>query len=228
MPHPRVVITGVGVVSPFGVGRERFWQHISRGCSGTRAITDFDTTGFACRVAAPVTDVTFDQAPAVEGDDTHDREHRADPRRYSKAALVGVIAAREAGTCRAEGGARGRQRHHRQWRWRHRRRREAVRLLRRGGQEGHALRDSISIVGMMSSGCRFHCGCTESATCNVRRKAPPMPSATRPSSPDRRGRCSAVGRRACVTPGDVRVLADAVCRRYNDTGGGVAAVRSGA
>ena len=96
MPHPRVVITGVGVVSPFGVGRERFWQHISRGCSGTRAITDFDTTGFACRVAAPVTDVTFDQAPAVEGDDTHDREHRADPRRYSKAALVGVIAAREA------------------------------------------------------------------------------------------------------------------------------------
>ena len=54
MPHPRVVITGIGVVSPFGVGRERFWQHISRGCSGTRAITDFDTTGFACRVAAPV------------------------------------------------------------------------------------------------------------------------------------------------------------------------------
>src|SRR5580765_5837908 len=92
----RVVVTGIGVVSPFGVGRERFWQHISRGCSGTRAITDFDTTGFACRVAAPVTDVTFDQAPAVEGDDTHDREHRADPRRYSKAALVGVIAAREA------------------------------------------------------------------------------------------------------------------------------------
>jgi 3-oxoacyl-[acyl-carrier-protein] synthase II len=96
MPEPRVVITGVGVVSPFGVGRERFWEHISRGCSGTRAITDFDTTGMACRVAAPVTGVTFDAAPDVAGDGPRDPEHRADPKRYSRAALIAVIAAREA------------------------------------------------------------------------------------------------------------------------------------
>jgi 3-oxoacyl-[acyl-carrier-protein] synthase II len=96
MPEPRVVITGVGVVSPFGAGRERFWEHISRGCSGTRAITDFDTTGIACRVAAPVTGVTFDAAPEVAGDGLRDSEHRADPKRYSRAALVAVIAAREA------------------------------------------------------------------------------------------------------------------------------------
>ncbi len=44
--EPRVVITGIGVVSPFGVGRDRFWQAISRGCSGTRAITEFDASGF--------------------------------------------------------------------------------------------------------------------------------------------------------------------------------------
>ena len=50
---PRVVITGIGAVTPFGVGRERFWDHVSRGCSGTRAITDFDATEFSCRVAAP-------------------------------------------------------------------------------------------------------------------------------------------------------------------------------
>ena len=50
---PRIVITGIGVVSPFGVGRERFWDRISRGCSGTRAITEFDASDFACRVAAP-------------------------------------------------------------------------------------------------------------------------------------------------------------------------------
>jgi 3-oxoacyl-(acyl-carrier-protein) synthase len=28
---PRVVISGIGVVSPFGIGRDRFWEHISRG-----------------------------------------------------------------------------------------------------------------------------------------------------------------------------------------------------
>src|SRR5881628_3997835 len=94
--EPRVVITGIGVVSPFGVGRERFWEHVSRGCSGTRTITDFDASDFACRVAAPVTPVTVDDVPALDGDDIWDPGYRADPKRYSRAALVGVIAAREA------------------------------------------------------------------------------------------------------------------------------------
>jgi 3-oxoacyl-[acyl-carrier-protein] synthase II len=93
---PRVVITGIGVVSPFGVGRERFWEHVSRGCSGTRAITEFDTTGFASRVAAPVAGVTIEDVPPLEGDDIWDPGYRADPKRYSRAALIAVIAAREA------------------------------------------------------------------------------------------------------------------------------------
>jgi len=92
----RVVVTGIGVVSPFGVGRERFWQHVSRGCSGTRAISDFDASDFACRVAAPVTGVTMDDLPPIDGDGGRDPDHRADPKRYSRAALVAVIAAREA------------------------------------------------------------------------------------------------------------------------------------
>ena len=92
----RVVVTGIGVVSPFGVGRERFWQHVSRGCSGTRAISDFDASDFPCRVAAPVSGVTIDDLPAIAGDGGRDPEHRADPKRYSRAAMVGVIAAREA------------------------------------------------------------------------------------------------------------------------------------
>src|SRR5204862_4801885 len=93
---PRVVITGIGVVSPFGVGRERFWEAIKAGCSGTRAITEFDASGFASRVAAPVTGVTIDDVPPIDGDDIWDPEYRADPKRYSRAALIGVIAAREA------------------------------------------------------------------------------------------------------------------------------------
>src|SRR5204863_2601932 len=92
----RIVITGIGVVSPFGVGRERFWQHVIGGCSGTRAITEFDASDFACRVAAPVSGVTIADVPALDGDDIWDPGYRADPKRYSRAALIGVIAAREA------------------------------------------------------------------------------------------------------------------------------------
>jgi 3-oxoacyl-[acyl-carrier-protein] synthase II len=93
---PRIVISGIGVVSPFGVGRERFWDHVSRGCSGTRAITEFDASEFACQVAAPVSGLTLDDVPAMDGDDIWDEDYRADPKRYSRTALIGVIAAREA------------------------------------------------------------------------------------------------------------------------------------
>ena len=92
---PRVAITGIGVVSPFGVGRERFWTHISRGDSGVRTLDDFEDT-IACRVAAPVNGVSIDDVPALDGDDIWDPDYRADPKRYSRAALIAVIAAREA------------------------------------------------------------------------------------------------------------------------------------
>ena len=96
---PRVAITGIGVVSPYGVGRDRFWQHVSRGCSATRAITDFDASAFACTVAAPVPAVSIDDAIEIAERATnggHNGGGRADPRRYSKASLIAVIAAREA------------------------------------------------------------------------------------------------------------------------------------
>jgi len=96
LTSPRIVISGIGVVSPFGVGRERFWECVSHGCSGTRAIHEFDTSEFACRVAAPVTSVTIGDVPELDGDDLWDAGYRADPKRYSRSALIGVIAAREA------------------------------------------------------------------------------------------------------------------------------------
>jgi 3-oxoacyl-[acyl-carrier-protein] synthase II len=96
-PHaPRVVISGIGVVSCFGVGRERFWDHVQRGASGTRAITEFDVSTFPCQVAAPVPPVSMDDAQSLIGENGNGWASRADPRRYSRAALVGVIAAREA------------------------------------------------------------------------------------------------------------------------------------
>ena len=93
----RVAITGIGVVSPFGAGRDCFWRHVSRGCSATRSITEFDASPFPCTVAAPVPPLSLDDCvPALDRVGDGPPAGRADPRRYSKASLIAVIAAREA------------------------------------------------------------------------------------------------------------------------------------
>jgi 3-oxoacyl-[acyl-carrier-protein] synthase II len=91
---PRVAITGIGVVSPYGVGRERFWRCVREGASATRAITEFPAGDLPSRVAAPVPPVTIADAVPIDG--RAPGEARADPRRYSKASLIAVIAATEA------------------------------------------------------------------------------------------------------------------------------------
>ena len=92
-----VAITGIGVVSPYGSGRDCFWRHVSRGCSATRAITDFDASPFPCTVAAPVPAIGLDDGAAVlERAGDSPPSGRPDPRRYSKASMIAVVAAREA------------------------------------------------------------------------------------------------------------------------------------
>jgi 3-oxoacyl-[acyl-carrier-protein] synthase II len=93
--QPRVAITGIGVVSAFGAGRETYWNAIRAGQSGTRAITDFDASTYPCQVAAPVPPIDMSAAVALEGE-LGPKETRADPKRYSRAAMFGVVAAREA------------------------------------------------------------------------------------------------------------------------------------
>ena len=104
----KIAITGIGVVSTFGVGREVFWDHVRRGVSGTRAITEFDASTYPCKVAAAVPPVSIDDAQTLDGEvhgnGNSSRRSRgaakadghADPKRYSRAALFGVLAAREA------------------------------------------------------------------------------------------------------------------------------------
>lgn len=50
----RVVVTGVGLVSPVGVGTEQTWSAILAGKSGVAPITHFDATGFSATFAAEV------------------------------------------------------------------------------------------------------------------------------------------------------------------------------
>ena len=93
----KIAITGIGVVSTFGVGKEVFWRNIRAGVSGTRAITEFDASSYPCRVAAAVPTVSIADAPELTSKSHNGNgSHHADPKRYSRAALFGVIAAREA------------------------------------------------------------------------------------------------------------------------------------
>ncbi len=52
----RVVITGIGVLSPVGIGREEYWEALFRGKTGFRTISLFDTASFKVSIAGEISD----------------------------------------------------------------------------------------------------------------------------------------------------------------------------
>ena len=56
MEKRRVVITGMGVVAPNGIGVDAFWDSLVHGRSAVRRITQFDASSYPCQVAAEVSD----------------------------------------------------------------------------------------------------------------------------------------------------------------------------
>jgi 3-oxoacyl-[acyl-carrier-protein] synthase II len=54
MSKRRVVVTGIGMISPLGIGNEPTWQGLLEGRSGIDRITKFDATEFACKIAGEV------------------------------------------------------------------------------------------------------------------------------------------------------------------------------
>ncbi len=81
----RVVVTGMGLVTPIGVGVEETWSNLLDGKSGGGRITLFDPTEFATQVACQVND--FDPLTVVD---------KKEARRYDRFALFGVASAVEA------------------------------------------------------------------------------------------------------------------------------------
>ena len=79
----RVAVTGIGPVTPVGIGVERFWSSLAAGVSGVGKLESFDASGYASRIAAEVHDFRAE-----------DHMDAADARRMERFAQLAVAAAR--------------------------------------------------------------------------------------------------------------------------------------
>jgi 3-oxoacyl-[acyl-carrier-protein] synthase II len=61
MKRRRVVVTGLGLITPLGTGTEKSWQGLIEGRSGIRRITRFDPSRLSCQIAGEVPDFDVDQ-----------------------------------------------------------------------------------------------------------------------------------------------------------------------
>ena len=85
MSRRRVVVTGLGMISPVGIGVAPSWQAVLQGRSGIGRITRFDATGFPSQIAAEVKD--FDVTRYLSGKEA---------RRYDTFIHYGLVATLEA------------------------------------------------------------------------------------------------------------------------------------
>src|SRR5207302_7395696 len=81
----RVVVTGLGVVAPNGIGKEAFWSACVAGRSGVGPIRTFDASKHPVQIAAEVAD--FDVLPFLPS------EHRKSLKIMGRASRFGVGAA---------------------------------------------------------------------------------------------------------------------------------------
>ena len=95
----RVVVTGIGLLTPLGQGTELTWKRILDGKSGAGNITAFDVSDYACKVACevPRVDGRGGGGPDVEGSFDPDKTlSPKDRRRVDDFILYGIAAADEA------------------------------------------------------------------------------------------------------------------------------------
>ena len=121
----RVVVTGLGVVSPVGIGTKEFWKSLCEGVSGVGRITRYDTTSHPVQIAGEVKG--FDPLQYMEKKDVKKAEPlhpTRDRRRRPRGARRGVRGRPRRG--RADG------RLHRQWHRRVRRHRARAQSSARG------------------------------------------------------------------------------------------------
>jgi 3-oxoacyl-[acyl-carrier-protein] synthase II len=83
--RPRVVVTGVGSVSPLGTNVSLFWESLLNGNSGIRRITSFDPSSYPCQIAGEIPDFHAE-----------DYMHRKEARRIPRSGQIALAAAKQA------------------------------------------------------------------------------------------------------------------------------------
>jgi 3-oxoacyl-[acyl-carrier-protein] synthase II len=85
MKRPRIVVTGVGSVSPLGSNVSTFWEGLLLGKSGIRRITSFDPSHFPCQIAGEIPDFQVE-----------DYLPRKEARRIPRSGQIALAAAKQA------------------------------------------------------------------------------------------------------------------------------------
>ncbi len=95
----RVVVTGLGIVSPLGVGIDAVWRRLIAGETGAGVIEKFDTSAMACRIAAEVPKADGYGGGAAAGDAAFNPDDWVEPRdqkRMGDFIVYGIAAAQMA------------------------------------------------------------------------------------------------------------------------------------
>jgi beta-ketoacyl-acyl-carrier-protein synthase II len=87
MTRRRVVITGLGAVTPLGSSINLFWEGLLQGRSGIRRITQFDASDYPCQIAGEIPDFV-----------SEDYIERKEARRMARSAQIALAAATQAFT----------------------------------------------------------------------------------------------------------------------------------
>ena len=90
----RVVITGLGAVTPIGIGRDKYWNSLLKGKSGIDYITRFDTEKYDTKIGAEIKDFS--------PEDFMDRKEARRMDRFTQYAIAGTSLALEDGDIKLE------------------------------------------------------------------------------------------------------------------------------
>jgi len=92
MLNRRVVISGIGVVTPLGLGKSNVWNKLTAGESGIEDIQSFDASDLTCRIAGEVPSGSFNEGKL----DLDEWFEVKEQRKLDRFIMLGIIAADEA------------------------------------------------------------------------------------------------------------------------------------